>query len=262
MVKVGTNLAVIACFLVVGFSSVCLAAKTKSKRSRKGALVVKCSEKGATVILNGALIGKTPLRPRALRPGTHRVKVTKGGYVHFIREFTVRAGRTMTINVDLQIIEPSLEMPEDIPDLGLELIPLGTGNAPNKEEPEEVDLALEPLAPIPPKEEEVQEDALALEPLLEIAPLQNSSTNQDDDSAVPHLELTDIVPAAPVWYEDWRVWGGAGLVVAAGAATAIALSLPDEKPGPRTPDLDFQLCGDGQGCSPWMTSVAALLALR
>ena len=57
---------------------------------------------GAEVVIDGNLVGVTPLLPRTVvSPGAHQIKVTRRGYSSFTREFTAYLGRMILIEVDL-----------------------------------------------------------------------------------------------------------------------------------------------------------------
>lgn len=241
--------------VLAGVNSVAVAAKAaKAAKARKGALAISCSEKNAVVYLDGRVIGTTPLKPRALLPGRYRVTISKDGFVRVDKKVRIRSNRTVRLVFEMQLVEPELEDLQGPPELDLELVPLSPINKPNRAAEEE--LELEPLTPAVGlgAKKKASDEGLTLEPLPQ--PPEES----ESERAVPKLDLAQEVPAAPSWYNDWRVLGGAGLLLSAGVVAAVVLSLPDEKPAGPAPDLDFQLCGDARDCSPWLSVLSGLLA--
>jgi len=66
-----------------------------------GTLRVLSTPPGASVRLDGSMIGTTPLETSNVSPGTHTVQVSRSGYVTETRNATVSAGLTTTVNVTL-----------------------------------------------------------------------------------------------------------------------------------------------------------------
>ena len=66
-----------------------------------GTLRVLSTPSGASVRLDGSMIGATPLETSNVAPGTHTVQVSRSGYVTETRSATVSAGLTTTVDVAL-----------------------------------------------------------------------------------------------------------------------------------------------------------------
>lgn len=69
--------------------------------ARQGELVVRTSEPGAVVEVNGERLGTTPLR-RKLLAGPHVVTVKREGYRDYIATADVRAGAVATLDAELE----------------------------------------------------------------------------------------------------------------------------------------------------------------
>ncbi len=76
----------------------------------QGELVVRVSESGADIELDGKLIGVSPLGKLALPGGPHRVRVSKKGFITWSRDVTVDAEQALVVDASLV---PSLEFIED-----------------------------------------------------------------------------------------------------------------------------------------------------
>jgi TonB family protein len=57
---------------------------------------------GAKVAIDGRAVGETPLKGVRIRPGTHRVEISKAGHGTFRGSVTVSPGRTTTLSASLQ----------------------------------------------------------------------------------------------------------------------------------------------------------------
>jgi hypothetical protein len=69
-----------------------------------GALDVDSRPRGAEVVIDGRVFGRTPFRAPALRPGVHDVLLKLGGYTPAAERVDVAAGRRSTVNVTLQAL--------------------------------------------------------------------------------------------------------------------------------------------------------------
>jgi serine/threonine-protein kinase len=72
---------------------------------------------GATVKLDGASIGKTPLRNYRLKLGSHRVEYTADGFEAWSGNLTVREGRKAKVDIFLKAIPKATPVPTPTPDV-------------------------------------------------------------------------------------------------------------------------------------------------
>ena len=68
----------------------------------RGTLALAVDVQGASVYVNGKLIGKSPVKPLALGVGTHALRVTHPEYRDFVRFVDVDFDRTAEVSVGLQ----------------------------------------------------------------------------------------------------------------------------------------------------------------
>lgn len=177
-------------------------------RSRNGALQIVSSVAGASVRIDGAEIGSTPLRNSLLlRVGSHLLEVQKTGVGTMSQKVTIMAGNKVTIQVRLERDEPPLLALEPLPAAPLEpqliLLPQGPLVTP---------LAA-PGSMMPPT----------------MATLPAAATGEQE----PPLQAQTTLDAGPAWYEHWWVWAAVSVAVAgAGVATYEVLharSQPDAR---------------------------------
>jgi|GEM_PF-1239956 hypothetical protein len=70
-----------------------------------GVLAVDSNPRGAEVLLDGRLVGATPLN-LSLNPGTYTVELKRGGFSPFRTLVTIQAGRTTRLSINLARIAP------------------------------------------------------------------------------------------------------------------------------------------------------------
>lgn len=76
--------------------------KNLEARVKQTGLSLSCDVAGATVLVDGKEVGKTPLStPIALAPGSHDVKVVKDGFETFSAFISVNAGQTLEVSAKL-----------------------------------------------------------------------------------------------------------------------------------------------------------------
>lgn len=83
------------CLLLVLAPAVALGAKPKTT------VVVTSPVDGATVEIDGKVVGKTPLKPQVVSPGSHTVKVRRLGYLELKETISVAAGKSAQVLADL-----------------------------------------------------------------------------------------------------------------------------------------------------------------
>jgi hypothetical protein len=95
----GVSLLLSALLIVIPVSGV--AAADESSAAVGAALAVASDPAGASVYVDGQLVGETPLSLDRLSAGDHRVRVVKNGYLENGRIVNVSAGKTSTVDVKL-----------------------------------------------------------------------------------------------------------------------------------------------------------------
>jgi len=65
-------------------------------------LIVRSTPDGADAYINGALVGKTPLTLRQLRPGSYTIKVARRGYTSVSRKFELKPNVGMTVALQMK----------------------------------------------------------------------------------------------------------------------------------------------------------------
>ena len=91
---------------LMGIAAACIALPRAALAARRvharGFVQITGAGVGAVVRIDDKMVGKTPLnKPIALRPGPHRVAITKLGHLGINRRVRIRAGRTQKLQVDL-----------------------------------------------------------------------------------------------------------------------------------------------------------------
>src|SRR5215471_12540960 len=73
----------------------------KDLANRTGAIVVRVSEAQAGVEIDGKALGASPIPPHRVTVGTHKVRVTKAGFLPFEQTTNVAAAASVTIDATL-----------------------------------------------------------------------------------------------------------------------------------------------------------------
>ncbi|TNF24076.1 MAG: PEGA domain-containing protein [Deltaproteobacteria bacterium] len=105
------------------------AARLLRDRLATGRLVLQVSPFGATVLVDGAVVGTAPVEPLDVAPGKHTVAVRRVGFSTMTRDVDVQGARTATVVVELAA---AVEKPVEPPDDGASFWPwvtLGVGGA-------------------------------------------------------------------------------------------------------------------------------------
>jgi hypothetical protein len=87
--------------LVGAFVSASTVAQVAGYERSFGALSITSDPAGATVYVDGEVVGQTPLTVDQLPAGDHRVKIVKAGYLENGRVVTVASGQSKNVNVKL-----------------------------------------------------------------------------------------------------------------------------------------------------------------
>jgi hypothetical protein len=88
--------------------------QTRELKKRIATVEVRCTQDGAQVAIDRREVGSTPLRPVRLLAGTHRVEVTKPGFVPFGEELAVKHGEEARVEALLRpvpVTAPTLAEP-------------------------------------------------------------------------------------------------------------------------------------------------------
>ena len=69
--------------------------------AKPGKILVSCVVRGATIELDGSIVGQAPLdSPLLVRPGRHRLRVFKRGYRNSEHNLSVGSGQTIEVEAD------------------------------------------------------------------------------------------------------------------------------------------------------------------
>lgn len=204
-------------------------AEAAPKRTREGArsksttLLVRSTTTGASVLVDDVQVATVPmLKPIAVQPGKHIVKVVKRGHVPYLDTFEAQRGQAGVLEVDLLAVSAGLDVRANVADAIVALDQRQIGIVPFSGD-------------VPPGTK-----------VLEVrAPgwLTHKQSVELSAGEVFTFDLT-LVAAPPgydegptPWYGRWWVWTGAAVLVAGGVTAAIVASrAPDEPPpGPTEP---------------------------
>ena len=94
-----------------------------------GTLNIVVNVEGASINVDGVLMGQSPVEPLNLKPGTYNVLVTKPGYEAWQRRIPVSAGRDVVINVTLVLEKKQEDTVEETPHLVWKWTTIGVGSA-------------------------------------------------------------------------------------------------------------------------------------
>jgi PKD repeat protein len=96
---------VLAASMAIGPASPLMASPGASVASARsaGALAVASDPGGATVYVDGQFAGQTPLNLPRLRPGDHRVRLVKDGYLENARVVSITGGKSSTLQIRLTV---------------------------------------------------------------------------------------------------------------------------------------------------------------
>ena len=86
---------------LLGIVALLVAGPAVAAKGRPARVVIDAAIDGATVELDGKVLGKTPLAPVPVSAGKHTLKVKKLGYLELVHAFTARPGATIKVAADL-----------------------------------------------------------------------------------------------------------------------------------------------------------------
>ena len=74
-------------------------------RKKLGTLTLKCDVKGAKVMIRRKALGETPLPPKLyLKPGRHRLELSKEGHVSLTKRIKVKRGQHLELELALPLV--------------------------------------------------------------------------------------------------------------------------------------------------------------
>lgn len=79
-----------------------------------GSLSIRANVDGASVYIEGELVGQAPFEDPEFRIGLYQVKVTKKGYQDFVDRIRVRPGREATLTASLDLLPGGLSIVSDV----------------------------------------------------------------------------------------------------------------------------------------------------
>ena len=82
-----------------------------SSAAQRGALRVFSTPSGASVLLDGAFAGTTPIEQGSVTPGTHTIQLSLPGYRTETRQITIVSGRITQVQVTLVLTTPTNQPP-------------------------------------------------------------------------------------------------------------------------------------------------------
>jgi hypothetical protein len=195
------------------FTAKAPAPRRVKKKERAGSIEVISSTRGAGVIVDGRKVGTVPLEtPIGVPAGTYEVRLEKPGFLTYMQEVTVTPGETNEVFAELIGVKAILNVEGRdgarvvVDDKVMGVIPFSGALSPGKHRVEVFTPGASKL-------------------------VRNVSVVAGDEvrlSYNPALASSSPSPGASsgrAWYKEWWVWTGAGVVVAGGVATAVALSM-------------------------------------
>lgn len=83
-------------------------------RATTSTIEITANVDGATVYLNGEVVGKTPHQVESVEPGSHQVRIEKPGFQPFVKDIRVTAGRRAKVRGTLEPERSWLRVESDV----------------------------------------------------------------------------------------------------------------------------------------------------
>lgn len=218
----------------------------------------------AQVTVDGKDWGKAPVEARKVRPGAHRVRVSRPGFATFKRRVVVHSGDRAHVAVKLRAVSGVLTVRSTPPGAEVSLDGARLGSTPLVQKvvkPGSYELRLRAdgfMNDLSRVDLRAGQDTVIARTLVAVPkpeptpvataevkpadrPVQVALTPKvaPDPGPLPTEQYAEVEPTK-AWYEHWYVWAGAGAVVAA-AAVGIAASSGGTTVG--APPLAASVCG-------------------
>ena len=212
-------------------------AQRRRRRRGWGKLEINSMTTGATVQVNGKVMGKLPLaKPLRLRAGKHTLKITKRGYTEYLDVVKIRRNKTTSEDIDLLPFAGILIITSTVPKAQIYIDGKFVGRSPMEKEllaGEHTVKVRKPghfdyLRTI----KSIAGSVVRLRVNLKLMPV----------GTTPYRPPP---PPPPKWYEKWYVWAGAaGGVVAVTLAIVIPVAvLSGDKVDDFSPEHRFSAAG-------------------
>ena len=188
----------------------------RRRRSRGwGKLEINSMTSGATVQVNGKVMGVLPLKkPLRLRAGKHTLKVSKRGYTEYLDVVTIKRGKTTSEDIDLLPFAGILLITSTSPQAQVFIDGKFVGRTPLEKEVLAGEHAVKVRKPghydYLKTVKSIAGNVIRLRVDLKEMPV----------GATPYRPPP---PPPPKWYEKWYVWAGAAGTV---AAVTLAVVIP------------------------------------
>ena len=183
------------------------------KKERAGAIEIISSTRGAGVIVDGREMGTVPLEaPIGVPAGTYEVRLEKAGFLTYMQKVTVTPGETSEVFAELIGVKAILMVEGHdgarvvVDDKVVGVIPFSGALAPGKHR-------VEVFAPG------------ASKLVRNVSVVAGDEVRLSYNPAIASAAKPSGAHTRRAWYKEWWVWTGAGVVVAGGVATAVALSM-------------------------------------
>jgi hypothetical protein len=200
-------------------SGVALAAEHKKKPAgvggRRGdsvSFLVTCTTPGASVYVDGELIGQSPMdRPVWVTVGDHSIKVARLGFAPFIDVFSARPRADVRLDVELVPVAGVLHVKSNVPGARVLVDGRYVGDAP-----------LDVEAEVGPRAVQVSKGGYKdfFENVMTVAGQESAVDVKLEELPEGLNPYKPLPPPPPKWYQKGWVWGviAASAVVVAGGA--------------------------------------------
>jgi len=209
--------------------------RRRSRRGRGvGMLEINSTTSGAEVLVDGEVVGKTPLgKTVRLRVGKHTLKMTLQGHTEYLDVFTIRRNKTTSLDIDLLPYAGVLQVTTNVEQARVFIDGEFVGTAPVEKEVLIGKRAVrvrkagyyEYIGKVSSIAGKVQRVHIKLKPM-----------------PVGSTPYRPPPPPPAKWYEKWYVWAGGAAAV---AAVTVAIVVPVVV---MNKDKFSEFCGEADLC--------------